>query len=101
MSCARQNDWVLVQKIILESDQRAENLPQDTRSVPLVMWLKGFLVDDIAEIGKNITIKTMTDRITTGILVEVFPNYSHSFGNFVPEIMEIGRQLKRVQAERY
>lgn len=101
MSCARQNDWVLVQKIILEPDQRAEDLPQDTRSVPLVMWLKGFLVDDIAEIGKNITIKTMTDRITTGTLVEVFPNYSHSFGNFVPEIMEIGRQLKRVQAERY
>jgi len=85
--------WVRIHDIILTPEERATNLPDDTKKVPLEMWTKGFLLEE-ASIGDMVEIKTITGRTVRGTLVEVNPYYTHDFGKFVPEILEIGLQLK-------
>jgi len=87
--------WVRVYAVVLKSTERSPNLPEDTKSVPLEMWNKGFLQED-AKIGDQVTIKTLTERIVEGKLLEENPAYTHSFGKFIPEILPIGRQLKEI-----
>ena len=59
------------------------------------MWTKGFLQED-AEIGDVVTVKTASNRLEKGTLIEVNPYYTHSYGTFVPEIVQIDRQLREV-----
>jgi hypothetical protein len=85
--------WVQIKKTILEPVDRSVNLPTATQQVPLLMWVKGYLLDD-AEIGSTVNIKTLTGRIEAGILVSVNPSYMHTYGEFVPEILEIDNICK-------
>lgn len=87
--------WVRVHEIVLTPDKRAMNLPEDTKKVPLEMWVKGFLME-AANIGDKVKIQTITGREVTGTLLEVNPSYDHDFGKFVPEILKIGLQLKGI-----
>lgn len=89
----KKNDWVLVHTIVLTKEERAPQVPVDTKAVPLEMWIKGYLQQD-AEIGDRVQIKTVTNRLETGKLLEVNPTYRHSFGEFMPEILEIDRRLQ-------
>lgn len=89
---AVKGEWVQVHSVILTPEQRAPQVPDDTKLVPLEMWVKGTLLED-AEIGDRVRIKTVTGRIEEGTLVVVRPNFSHSFGNFIPEMIEIHEQL--------
>jgi len=90
---AKKGDWVIIHAIVLAKEERAAQVPEDTRQVPLETWVKGYLLEEDAEIGTEVKIKTVSGRIETGKLVEVNPTYRHSFGNFVPEILEIDRRL--------
>lgn len=96
---AKKGDWVRIHKIILESNQRAENIPEDTKSVPLEMWDKGFLINDQANIGDNVEIETYIGRKTEGKLIEINPYYDHDYGKSVPEILYIGKQAKALLEE--
>lgn len=89
--------WVLVHSIILEPEQRAPQVPADTKKVPLEMWVKGYL-QKAALPGESVTVKTCTGRIVTGKLVEANPAYDHSFG-FVPELQSIGTELRTMLSE--
>jgi len=89
---AKKGDWVIIHAIVLTEEERAAQVPEDTRQVPLETWVKGYLQED-AEIGSDVIIKTVSGRIETGKLVEVNPAYQHSFGKFIPEILEIDRRL--------
>lgn len=89
--------WVLVHSIILEPEQRAPQVPADTKKVPLEMWVKGYL-EKAALPGDSVTVKTFTGRMVTGKLVEANPAYNHSFG-FVPELQRIGGELRAMLAE--
>lgn len=89
--------WVLVHSIILEPEQRAPQVPADTKKVPLEMWIKGYL-EKAALPGQSVTVKTCTGRMVTGKLVEVNPAYNHSFG-FVPELQSIGAELRAMLSE--
>jgi len=89
----KKNSWVQIKKIILEPKERASNLPEPTKKVPLVMWVKGHLLED-AELNTEVHIKTLTGRKESGILVCVNPSYMHTYGEFVPEILEIDRIVK-------
>ncbi len=91
----KKGSWVLVYDIVLKADERTANLPEDTKNVPLEMWTKGFLVED-GEVGQTVEIKTITGRLVKGTLVEVDPHHEHDFGKFVPEILQIGIQLKDI-----
>lgn len=81
--------WVEIEKIILAPEQRAPTLPADTRQVPYVMRVAGFLLND-AEIGESVRIKTLIGRELEGNLTSVNPSYAHSFGKVVPELLSIG-----------
>ena len=62
------------------------------------MWDKGSLLEDSAEIGNSVTVETATGRIAKGVLLEENPCYKHSYGDFVPEIIEIDKQLRKIMA---
>lgn len=93
---AKQNDYVMIHRIVLGPEARAPQVPEDTKAVPLELWAKGFLKQGTAEIGDAVVIETITGRKLEGTLVEVSPTYRHSFGEFVPEILQIGIQLKSI-----
>jgi hypothetical protein len=93
---AKKGDWVQVQVTILHPYERAPQVPEDTKKVPLEMRVKGFLQDEVAEIGTTVTIKTMTGRLVTGKLVAVNPKYEHDFGEPVPELITIGLELREI-----
>ena len=83
---AKKGDWVRIHRVVL---------PADTAKVPLEMWVKGTLCAD-AEIGDEVEVETATNRIEHGTLVEVNPYYTHSYGKFVPELIQIDRQLREI-----
>lgn len=93
---AKKGDWVRIKRTVLEAEDRSENLPEDTKKVPLIMWDKGFLLDENKNIGDEVTIETYIGRKEHGALVEVNPYYKHNFGKCVPEILYIGRQAKEI-----
>lgn len=86
--------FVRVRKTLLDPKDRSSNLPEDTLKVPFKMWVKGWLLED-AEMFDYVDIKTVTGRIVNGKLKEANPPYKHSYGEFVPEIMEMRNILKR------
>lgn len=92
---AKKGEWVKIYRVILKPEERAPQVPDDTKLVPLEMWVKGFLTAD-AELGDIVEVKTITGRMESGKLVEINPTYTHSFGNFVPELLQIGLDLKKI-----
>lgn len=94
MSKAKKGDWVRIYNVILQPSERAPQVPDDTKKVPLEMWDKGFLLNDEAEIGEEVEVETYIGRKITGKLLEVNPYYDHSYGKGVPELLYVGRQLR-------
>lgn len=92
---AKKGDWVMIYDVVLESKDRAPQIPEDTKKVPLETWMKGFIESD-AEVGEWVKIETIVGRKVEGKLVEVHPTHKHNYGNHVPEILEIGRTLKKI-----
>ena len=91
---AKKNDWVRIHNVVLKAQDRTARIPDDTKECDLEMWVKGLLLDETAEIGDIVTIKTATGREEKGTLLEVGPYYTHSYGKFVPEIIEIDNILR-------
>ena len=91
----KKGDWVRIHRTILTPAERAPQVPEDTKKVPLEMWVKGFSQSD-ANIGDVIEVKTITGRIEKGTVIELEPTYKHSFGNYVPEITQIGIDLRNI-----
>ena len=86
---AKKGDWVRIHSIILTPEQRSSAVPDDTKSVPLEQWTKGYLLAD-AKLSEVAEVTTRTGRVVSGTLVEETPHYSHSFGDFVPELQQAG-----------
>lgn len=87
------DSWVQIKKIILKPEERAEHLPEATKKVPLLMWVKGYLLED-SKLNSEVRIKTLTGRIESGILVCKNPSYMHTYGAFVPEILTVDKIVK-------
>lgn len=92
---AKKGDWVKIHRVVLKPEERAPQVPDDTKKVPLEMWLKGYILAD-GQIGETVSVKTITGRIEEGTLLEIMPSYSHSFGDFVPELLQIGSSLREI-----
>lgn len=86
---AKKGDWVRIHSVILQPDERAATVPDDTKLVPLELWIKGYLATD-ASLGDTVSVTTRTGRAVSGELVDETPHYSHSFGDFVPELQRAG-----------
>lgn len=91
---ANKGDWVRIHSIILAPEQRSAAVPDDTKSVPLEHWTKGYLQAD-TPLGGEAVVTTRTGRVVSGTLVDETPHYSHSFGEFVPELQQAGDEAFR------
>ena len=91
----KKDSWVLIKKTVLEKKDRADNLPDDTKSKDLILWVKGYLLED-TNIDEDAKVRTITGRIEEGKLVEENPNYNINYGSFVPELLTIGEQVKDI-----
>jgi len=98
MPQALKGDWVEISAIVLKPAERAPGLPRDTASVPYTLRVRGHTVEK-GEIGKTITIRTLSGRLLKGKLSEINPTYSHNFGKCVPELLQTRIQLKKLRAE--
>lgn len=96
---AKKGEWVRIYNVVLEANERAQQVPDDTKKVALEMWDKGFLLEKQAEIGDDVEVETYIGRKIKGELLEVDPYYSHSYGKSVPELLYIGRQLRSILEE--
>jgi hypothetical protein len=86
--------WVEIEQVVLTPAERAPGLPEDTRSVPLLLRVSGFLLGD-ASVGDEARIRTIIGREHAGLLRVVSPGYSHSFGDVVPELLTIGTEAEQ------
>ena len=91
----KKGQWVRIHKIILKPDERVPQVPEDTKKCPLELWVKGRLQQD-AEVGDKVEIVTVTGRREEGELLEEAPCYTHNFGKFVPELLEIDKQVREI-----
>lgn len=93
---AKKGDWVQIHQIVLKAEERTAKIPEETKKVPLEMWVKGYLKED-ANIGDIVEVTTLTKRNVKGELVEVNPKYKYGFGEeFVPELIKIGEMVKEI-----
>lgn len=93
---AKKGDWVRIHSVLMEAGNRAPGIPEDTAKVPYELWDKGFLISDGYKIGDVVEIETITGRKIKGNLLEINPSYDHDFGEFIPEILAIDKQLKNL-----
>ena len=86
--------WVEIEKIILAPDERAANIPDDTRATPLKMRVSGFLDEKNknAKPGDTVSITTLIGRKIEGNLFRFNPSYDHSFGQTIDELLTIGKE---------
>ena len=99
MTVAKKGDWVQIHSIILTPSERAPQIPEETRKVPLELTAKGFLQNDQATIGESVTIKTLADRELTGQLITIHPLYKVNYGEPQPELLTIGTELRSILRE--
>ena len=99
MKIAHKGDWVQVHMVVLQPEERSDKVPQETAEVPLEMWAKGFLQNEEARLGDQVEIRTEIGRRIKGTLLAVHPGYTHSFGNPVPELLQVGQQLRQLMRE--
>ena len=91
----KKGTWVLIHRNILEPGERAPQVPDDTKKVPLEMWIKGYLQED-AKAGDEVEVVTRTGRKEAGTLLEAEPYYKHDYGRFVPELLVISEQVREI-----
>ncbi|MEW9095747.1 MAG: 2-amino-4-oxopentanoate thiolase subunit OrtA [Clostridiaceae bacterium] len=87
--------WVEIEEIVLRPEDRAENIPKETRRTPLKCWIRGNCLNDCG-IGEEVEVETIVGRVVKGKVVEVEPGYYHSFGRYVKEVEYIGKQARKL-----
>ena len=95
METAKKGDWVEIENVLLQPHERAAHIPEDTKRTPLIMWVRGFLLNEGAKVGDFVSIRTLAERTASGTLVAVNPRHEHDFGNPVKELLEIGNELQK------
>ncbi|MDD7363583.1 MAG: 2-amino-4-oxopentanoate thiolase subunit OrtA [Peptoniphilus sp.] len=95
MSKIQKGTWVQITKVVLPAGKRAPQVPEDTQQHELRMWVKGFLNHD-ADVREEVEITTVTGRKVSGELFAVEPKYTHTYGDFVPELLKVQCQLRDI-----
>lgn len=94
-----QGTLVDIHRCILQPGERAPQVPDDTRQVPLEMRVKGFLSAPAAP-GEEAEIITPAGRRLRGTLTAVNPAYTHGFGVPLPELSAIGDEVRAMLRDR-
>ncbi len=90
--------WVEIHGVILPAGERAPQVPEDTANVDLEMRAKGFLAEAV-ELGAEAEVLTVAGRRLRGTVVAVNPSYDHGFGAPLPELFEIGGEVRAILRE--
>ncbi len=98
MERAQRGDWVEIHSIILKPEERATQVPEETKKVPLELRVKGWLDEDGASAGDEVNIQTPIGRRLKGRLLAVNPPFIHDFGRPVPELLAARRELREFLA---
>ena len=85
--------WVEIHRVVLHAHERAPQIPDDTRAVPLEMRVKGFLAT-AASVGDEVEIVTSAGRHVRGTLIDVNPAYNYGFGSPIPELSPIADEVR-------
>jgi len=96
---AKKDDWVQIFNVVLNPEERAPGLPPETAGVPLTMKVKGFLIDQAADIGDQVSIQTVTGRLVEGKLIAITPAYEIDYGRPQPELLKIGLEVRKLLRE--
>lgn len=89
----KKGTWVEVEEIVLIPEERAKNIPEETKKTPLKCWIRGNCLND-CRLGDEVDVETNVGRIARGKVVDVEPGYYHSFGRYVSELGYIGKQAR-------
>lgn len=95
METIKKGEWVQIHNVVLPAGQRAPQVPEDTQNCNLELWVKGRLLQD-ARMGGTAEILTMAGRTVTGTLCEVNPKYTHTYGDFVPELLRVDEMVREM-----
>ncbi len=93
MAIVEKGTWVEIKQVVLQPEERAQSMPEETRKTPYILRASGFLLED-TELGQPARIKTIIGRELNGTLITINPSYSHSFGTTVPELLTIGTEYE-------
>lgn len=93
---AKKGDWVQIRSVLLKAEERTARLPEETKKCDLLQWTKGFLQEESAKKGDDVHVITAVGRCAKGTLVDEAPHYTHDFGDFIPEIITMEKQLKEI-----
>jgi len=85
--------WVQIEQVVLRPEERAPQVPEATKAVPLMLWVKGTLLED-ATLGETVEIETAIGRRLSGRLVAENPPYIHGFGRPIPELLAVGKEFR-------
>jgi hypothetical protein len=85
--------WVEIGFVVLEPSERAQHLPADTAAVPYYVRLKGFAGGD-PQIGQRVEVETLAGRRVEGEVLRLEPEYGHSFGGPIRELIEAGSEAR-------
>jgi hypothetical protein len=91
--------WVEIHAVVLSAGERAPQVPEDTARVPLEMRAKGFLIE-VGRIGAEAEVVTVAGRRLRGTVISANPSYDHGFGAPLPELIEIGGEVRANLRER-
>ncbi|MCB2309736.1 2-amino-4-ketopentanoate thiolase [Clostridium tagluense] len=94
----KKGTWVEVEEIVLLPEDRAINIPDETKKTPLKSWTRGKCLSD-CELGDKVQIETNIGRISSGEVVDIEPGYYHTYGKYVEEISNIGKQAREIIAK--
>ncbi len=95
MKKIKKGSWVQIEQTLLEPGERAPQVPKETQQTPLKLWVKGYLQED-AEIGERVRIKTIIGRRLEGKLLAENPRYEHDFGRPIPELLSVGKEFRKI-----
>ena len=95
MNLIKKGSWVQIENIILKVGERADDVPEETKNVPLKVFQKGYLQDD-AQIGEEVTIRTIIGRTIEGKLIANNPKYNHDFGRPITELLSVGKEFREL-----
>jgi len=95
----KKDTWVEIYQVVLAAGERAPQVPDDTRKVPLEMRARGWLVEP-ANLNEAAEIKTPAGRHLWGTLIEINPAYTHGFGPPIPELTHIGSEVRALLRDK-
>lgn len=86
--------WTEVQWTVLDTSDRSANLPPETRTTPYVARVRGLAPDP--RVGAKTELTTVVGRRVSGVVTELDPGYSHSFGRPLPEWVHMRESIRHL-----